>query len=91
MRKLLIALCLLATAPIYTAAFAADLAVVPRVHAVQPTHGPAHYYADLLPYAVAGYGPFADCNGGRCYIGPPNVTYRRPGQYYYGGYGGYYR
>jgi hypothetical protein len=53
------------------------------------------YYSDNQLFS--GFGPYADCNGQRCYVGPP-YTYRRyhghyyrvPGVYYYGANGGYF-
>jgi len=48
----------------------------------------AQYYSDYGLFSS--YGPYYDCNGQRCYIGPPYTWqkrhgryYRVPGQYYY--------
>lgn len=81
MRKLVIMFCLAAAALIYVAA---------------STTAHAYYYNDY-GFFNNGYGPYYDCNGQRCYIGPP-YTYRRhhgryyrvPDQYYYGPTGGYF-
>jgi|HubBroStandDraft_5_1064220.scaffolds.fasta_scaffold1132980_1 hypothetical protein len=81
MRKLVITFCLAAAALMYVAA--------------STTAQAAYYYGDY--WGFGGYGPFQDCNGQRCYIGPP-YTYRHyhghyyavPGVYYYGQGGGYY-
>src|SRR5271165_5553144 len=61
-----------------------------------PKVATAYYYSDGGFYG--GYGPYYDCNGYRCYIGPPYIRrryhghyYRVPGLYYYGPYGGYSR
>jgi hypothetical protein len=83
MRKLAIMLCLTAFAMICVAA---------------STTAEAYYYNDYWPGFFSGYGPYYDCNGYRCYIGPP-YTYRRyrgryyasPGLYYYPPYSGYSR
>lgn len=104
MRKLLIALCLGAVSicDVGGQASAAELAPVykaPPSQAVEPApQGPTRYYSDYgwfggsWPYGwYGGYGPFADCNGARCYKGPPPDGRRHFGQYYYGWTGGYYR
>ncbi len=98
MRKRIIALCLAAVSLIYVggSANAADLVykAPPAPVAEPPPPGPSRYYSDyrLFGELWTGYGPFYDCNGGRCYIGPPSPDGRhRYGQYYYGSTGGYYR
>ena len=105
MRKLVIALCIGAAPIIYVSgqASAAELTPVYKAPPAQvvepPPQGPTRYYSDYgwfsgsWPYGwYGGYGPFADCNGSRCYIGPPPDGGRRHfGQYYYGPTGGYYR
>jgi hypothetical protein len=106
MRKPVIAVCLAAVSLIYVggSANAADLVykAPPAPVAEPPPPGPSRYYSDYglfyggwLYGPSGGYGPFADCNGSRCYIGPPpgDGPYgrRRYGQYYYGPTGGYYR
>jgi hypothetical protein len=109
MRKPVIALCLAAVSLIYVggSANAADMVykAPPAPVAEPPPPGPARYYSDYGLFfggwgygSLGGYGPFADCNGSRCYIGPPasaDVGYtkvrRHYGQYYYGISGGYYR
>ena len=55
------------------------------------------YYSNGYWFGGGWYGPYRDCNGSRCYLGPPYV-YRRyqgrrvyvPTPYYYGYGGGYY-
>jgi hypothetical protein len=104
MRKLVIALCLGAAPIIYVSgqASAAELTSTYKARGTQvvelPPQGPTRYYSDYGwfwgswsygPYG--GYGPFADCNGSRCYVGPPLEGRRHFGQYYYGPTGGYYR
>jgi hypothetical protein len=82
MRKLVIMFCLAAAALIYVGA---------------STTAHAYYYYNDYGFFNNGYGPYYDCNGQRCYIGPP-YTYRRhhgryyrvPGQYFYGPTGGYF-
>lgn len=66
------------------------------LYVASATTAQAYYYGDY--WGFGSYGPYADCNGQRCYVGPP-YTYRRnhgryyavPGIYYYGPTGGYYR
>ena len=100
MRKGVIAVCLMVLSPICAggSANAADLVykAPPAAVVAPPPPGPSRYYADYgwfwggWPYGPdGGYGPFYDCNGSRCYIGPPGR--RHYGQYYYGPTGGYYR
>jgi hypothetical protein len=106
MGKPVVALCLAAVSLIYVggSANAADLVYkAPRAAVAEPPPpGPARYYSDYGLFfggwgygPSGGYGPFADCNGSRCYIGPPSgdgsYGRRRYGQYYYGLSGGYYR
>ncbi len=82
MRKLVIMFCLAAAALTYVAT---------------ATTAQAYYYSDFGFGFYGSYGPYYDCNGFRCYIGPP-YTYRRyhgryyrvPGRYYYGQGGGYF-
>jgi hypothetical protein len=107
MRRPVVTICSVTAALICTAAVsiigftpvasAADLKInAPPVHAAAACPE-SRYYSDLLPYPFSGgYGPFCDCNGGRCYVGPP-PSYQQAsrrnygfGQYYYGRYGGYY-
>ena len=108
MRKLVIALWLAAISFVYAGGYAtaADMAPVykapPAAVAEPPPPGPTRYYSDYglfyggwLYGSSGGYGPFADCNGSRCYVGPPpaygSSGRRHYGQYYYGVSGGYYR
>jgi hypothetical protein len=106
MGKLVIALCVAALSLIYVdgSATAADMVykAPPAPVAAPPPPGPTRYYSDYGWFyggwdygPVGGYGPFADCNGTRCYVGPPSdygpYGRRRFGQYYYGVSGGYYR
>lgn len=94
MRKLALALCMTVVPLVYagTPANAADMVYkAPPAAVAEPARpGPSHYYPDWYDWGFhSGYGPFADCNGTRCYVGPP--TNRRYGTYYYGPRGGYYR
>jgi len=105
MRKLVIALSVAAAIPlVYVggSANAADMSykAPPPAREAEPApapRGPSHYYVDWWwwdwwPAPGNGYGPYAECDGGRCYIGPPytNEGRRREyGQYYYGWKGGY--
>jgi len=101
MRKLVIALCLAAVSSIYMDRYALAADMSP-VHKAQPAEvaqplppGPSRYYSDYWNYGFwSGYGPFADCDGGRCYISVPYVHERHArrhyGQFYYGPTGGYY-
>ena len=101
MARLVTALCLVSLVTIYAGspAGAADMRPVykaPPAQVAEPMPpGPSRYYSDYWNYGFwSGYGPFADCNGGRCYIGPPFQRgphgRRQYGQYYYGPTGGYY-
>ena len=102
MRNPVIALCLGAVSLICVggSANAADMVYKAPPAAVvdePPAPGPSRYYSDyrLFGELWTGYGPFYDCNGGRCYVGPPSPDGRSArrhfGQYYYGSTGGYYR
>jgi hypothetical protein len=97
MRKLAIALCLATVSPVYLGGYAnaADMVYKAPAPVMAPAPAPAQrsssYYWDYGWFT--GYGPFLDCGGGRCYVGP--VYQRGPrgrqfGQYYYGPTGGYY-
>ena len=84
MRKLVIALWLAAISFVYAGGSAngrryyAVYKAPPAAVAEPPPPGPTRYYSDYglfyggwLYGSSGGYGPFADCNGSRCYIGPP--------------------
>ena len=65
------------------------------IYAAGPTTAHAEYYSDYGIFSR--YGPYYDCNGQRCYIGPPYAWqkhgkryYRVPGQYYYPAGGGWF-
>ena len=82
MRKLVVTLSLAAAGLIYAASVNA-----------QPYYNDGYWI-----WWLNGFGPYYDCSGHRCYIGPP-YSYRRhrgpnyygPRQYYYGPNGGYAR
>jgi hypothetical protein len=81
MRKMSVLLCLIGALAVYFGS---------------PSSAKADYYGGFW-YGLFGlYGPYYDCNGSRCYMGPP-YTYERhnghlrrvPGLYYYPPYSGY--
>jgi hypothetical protein len=103
MRKLSIALFLASVSPIFAGGYAnaGDFGPIyrstPAVAAPVPAsrEGYPHYYWDHAWFLewFSAYGPFYDCAGSRCYIGPPTERdargRRHYGQYFYGSGGGY--
>ena len=72
-----------------------SLLAVALIYSAVATTAHAGYYSD---YGIfSGHGPYYDCNGQRCYIGPPYNWQKRgkhyhrvPGQYYYPAGGGWF-
>ena len=64
------------------------LAAITLIYAANFATAEARYYGDYGIFSA--FGPYYDCNGQRCYIGPPYTWekrhgryYRVPGRYYY--------
>lgn len=105
MRKQLMALCLATVSSICAGGYANAGDYGPIYRSTPPITAPMpppqgsypHYYADYWWFTswFSSYGPFYDCAGSRCYIGPPTERdargRRHYGQYFYGSGGGYDR